>query len=102
MSTATIRRADGAELAYQWRPGHSPAVVFLPGFASDMGGTKAILLRDSCVAAGQAMLLLDYAGHGQSGGDFLDVERGHRGFVCRHTGLVCIQHRVAVLLDHIA
>jgi pimeloyl-ACP methyl ester carboxylesterase len=69
---AETYRTKNVALAYAFYPGLSPVVVFLPGFASDMGGTKAILLRDSCVAAGQAMLLLDYAGHGQSGGDFLD------------------------------
>jgi pimeloyl-ACP methyl ester carboxylesterase len=68
---STIRREDGTELAYEWLPGHSPTVVFLPGFASDMGGTKATVLRAACAARGQAMLRLDYSGHGASGGDFL-------------------------------
>jgi pimeloyl-ACP methyl ester carboxylesterase len=46
--------------------------VALAGFASDMGGTKAVFLRDACAASGQAMLRLDYAGHGKSGGRFID------------------------------
>jgi pimeloyl-ACP methyl ester carboxylesterase len=70
LSTSTIRRPDGVELAYQWLAGHSPAVVFLPGFASDMSGTKATILHETCAARGQAMLRLDYSGHGASGGDF--------------------------------
>jgi len=51
-------------------------VVFLPGFASDMGGTKAIFLRDLCAARGQAMLRLDYSGHGESGGTFEESSIG--------------------------
>jgi pimeloyl-ACP methyl ester carboxylesterase len=51
-------------------------VVFLPGYASDMGGTKAIFLRDACAARGQAMLRLDYSGHGTSGGRFEDGSIG--------------------------
>ncbi len=59
-------------LEYEFVPGRAPVVVFLPGFASDMNGTKALLLRDACAAAGQAFLRLDYAGHGASGGRFED------------------------------
>jgi pimeloyl-ACP methyl ester carboxylesterase len=63
----------GVPLAYEFTPGRLPVVVFLPGFASDMGGTKAMLLWDACQDAwGQAMLRLDYAGHGKSGGEFVD------------------------------
>jgi pimeloyl-ACP methyl ester carboxylesterase len=47
-------------------------VVFLPGFASDMSGTKALFLHEICTARGQAMLRLDYSGHGKSGGRFID------------------------------
>jgi pimeloyl-ACP methyl ester carboxylesterase len=67
-----LSRPDGVQLAYQWQDGHSPVVVFLSGFASDMSGTKATLLHQACEAAGQAFLRLDYSGHGQSGGDFAD------------------------------
>ncbi len=66
----TTRR--GIELAYELAPGQGPVVVFLPGFASDMGGTKAVMLRDVCARRGQAMLRLDYGGHGASGGRFID------------------------------
>ncbi len=76
MQHSTISREDGTELAYEWLPGHSPAVVFLPGFASDMSGTKAMTLRAICAARGQAMLRLDYSGHGASGGEFLDGSIG--------------------------
>jgi len=72
MEIATIRRDDGVSLAFSFLPGAGPVVVFLPGFASDMGGTKALMLRDACAARGQAMLRLDYAGHGASQGKFED------------------------------
>jgi pimeloyl-ACP methyl ester carboxylesterase len=47
-------------------------VVFCPGFASDMGGTKAMRLWAQAGALGQAMLRFDYSGHGASGGAFTD------------------------------
>jgi pimeloyl-ACP methyl ester carboxylesterase len=72
MQVATISREDGVELAYELLPGNGPVVVFLSGFASDMGGAKALFLREACAARGQAMLRLDYSGHGASGGDFED------------------------------
>jgi len=72
MRSETISRVDGVDLAYELLPGAGPVVVFLPGFASDMGGTKALFLREACAERGQAMLRLDYAGHGASGGKFED------------------------------
>ena len=62
--------AAGTALAGAYLPGEGKVVVFLPGFASDMQGTKALFLRDECAARGRAMLRLDYSGHGQSGGRF--------------------------------
>ncbi len=69
---ATIKRDDGVKLAYNLLPGTSPVVVFLPCFASDMGGTKAMALHGLCEARGQAMLRLDYSGHGASEGPFAE------------------------------
>jgi pimeloyl-ACP methyl ester carboxylesterase len=59
-------------LAYARLPGAGPGVVFLPGFRSDMGGTKALALRDACAARGRAFLRFDYSGHGESEGRFED------------------------------
>jgi pimeloyl-ACP methyl ester carboxylesterase len=67
-----IFREPGVPLAYEFLSGAGPVVVFCSGYASDMGGTKALALEESCRTRGQAMLRFDYAGHGQSGGDFLD------------------------------
>jgi pimeloyl-ACP methyl ester carboxylesterase len=67
----------GVKLAYALLDGRGacrrgPCLVFLPGFASDMQGTKALALRDFCAGRGQAMLRFDYSGHGASGGRFDD------------------------------
>jgi pimeloyl-ACP methyl ester carboxylesterase len=70
LALAIFTRDDGIELAYELLAGAAPVVVFLPGFASDMGGTKALALRAVCERTSQAMLRLDYSGHGASGGDF--------------------------------
>jgi pimeloyl-ACP methyl ester carboxylesterase len=59
-------------LAYHFTEGARPAIVFLPGYASDMAGTKALALEAWARAAGRAFLRFDYAGCGQSEGDFAD------------------------------
>jgi hypothetical protein len=88
MSVKKISRADGVELAYDFLPGAGPVVVFLPGFASDMAGTKALRLRDVCAGTEHAMLRLDYSGHGDSGGDFAEGTIGQWAadaeFLVRH------------------
>jgi pimeloyl-ACP methyl ester carboxylesterase len=62
----------GGRLAWARLPGRGPGVVFLPGFRSDMRGTKAMALREACAAAGRAFLRFDYSGHGESEGRFED------------------------------
>jgi pimeloyl-ACP methyl ester carboxylesterase len=71
-TTGTTLREDGVALAWRRREGRGPTIVFLPGFASDMTGTKAAALDAWCAARGRAFLRLDYSGHGASGGDFAD------------------------------
>ena len=63
---------DGREIAYRFTPGQGPALVFLPGYMSDMAGGKATAVFEMAQATGVACLLLDYSGCGQSGGDFAD------------------------------
>jgi pimeloyl-ACP methyl ester carboxylesterase len=65
-------RADGVELAWKRLPGRGPTLVFLPGFRSDMEGSKALHLAAFAARRGQAMLRFDYSGHGASGGRFED------------------------------
>ena len=68
--TGRLDRGDGVELAWARRPGTGPTIVFLPGFLSDMGGTKAVDLDAWCATVGRPMLRFDYSGHGASGGRF--------------------------------
>ncbi|UWQ20935.1 alpha/beta fold hydrolase [Jannaschia sp. W003] len=63
---------DGTRLAYEATAGQGPGVVFLGGFKSDMGGTKATDLEAWARAEGRAFLRLDYSGHGDSSGAFED------------------------------
>jgi len=67
-----LKRPDGTSLAYRTRPGRAPTIVFLPGFKSDMSGTKAVALDRLAATRGQAFLRFDYSGHGLSSGAFTD------------------------------
>ena len=66
------RRPDGVRLAYTVREGRGPTLVFLPGYASDMAGTKALALDAWAASEGRAMLRFDYSGCGESEGAFED------------------------------
>ena len=67
-----LERPGRPRIAYRQTPGVGPAIVFLPGYMSDMAGGKATALFDWAVAEGQSCLLLDYAGCGLSDGLFAD------------------------------
>lgn len=67
---------DGRRIAFRHRPGLGPALVFLPGYMSDMAGGKATAVFDWAAAQGRECLLLDYSGCGQSDGDFADGTLG--------------------------
>jgi pimeloyl-ACP methyl ester carboxylesterase len=71
-----LTREGGATIAYRHSAGKAPGVIFLGGFMSDMGGTKARTLHEFCLARGQAFLRFDYFGHGASSGDFADATVG--------------------------
>ena len=62
----------GRSIAYRLRRGNVPTLVFLPGYASDMEGAKAVALDGFAERHGLAMLRLDYSGTGSSGGRFED------------------------------
>lgn len=47
-------------------------VFFLPGYYSDMQGTKASFLATQCAQTGMSCTRLDYSGHGLSSGAFTD------------------------------
>ncbi|MBP2275103.1 MULTISPECIES: alpha/beta fold hydrolase [Sphingomonas] len=57
-------------LAYHLTKGTGPTVVFLPGYGSDMEGTKALALEAWAKRTGHAYLRFDYGGCGQSAGAF--------------------------------
>jgi len=57
-------------LAYHLTQGTSPTIVFLPGYASDMSGTKALALEAWAKTTGRGFLRFDYGGCGQSEGAF--------------------------------
>ena len=63
---------QGRRIAYRHIPGEGPALVFLPGYMSDMAGSKATALIDWARETGRECLLLDYSGCGQSDGAFAD------------------------------
>jgi len=60
----------GRRIAYRKREGAGPTLLFLPGYASDMEGTKALALDGFAERRGLAMLRLDYSGTGSSAGSF--------------------------------
>lgn len=62
--------ADGRRIATRFRAGRSPTLIFLPGYASDMDGGKAVALDAFAAERGLAMLRFDYSGTGSSPGRF--------------------------------
>ncbi len=63
---------SGLQMAYRHLTGTGPTIVFLPGYMSDMAGSKAQAVLKWAEQQGRACLLLDYTGCGQSDGDFAD------------------------------
>ncbi|MEO7248095.1 MAG: alpha/beta fold hydrolase, partial [Novosphingobium sp.] len=68
--TAFHSMADGRCIAFRLMPGTGPTLVFLPGYMSDMAGSKACAVFDWAQANGRSCLLLDYSGCGESSGQF--------------------------------
>jgi pimeloyl-ACP methyl ester carboxylesterase len=62
----------GRRLAYRFRCGSPPTLLFLPGYASDMDGAKAVALDAFAGRRRVAMLRFDYSGTGSSGGEFAE------------------------------
>lgn len=70
--TAYLTRPDKPAIAYRYRPGRGPTIVFLPGYKSDMEGEKATALDAWAAREARAMLRFDYSGCGASEGSFAD------------------------------
>lgn len=84
-----IDRNDTA-LAYHLIAGTGPTIIFLPGYASDMSGSKAVAIEEWARASRRACLRFDYAGCGESGGAFEDQTLAS----WRDDALVMIDHVV--------
>ena len=67
-----LTNTRGEHIAYRRLQGRGPGIVFLGGFHSCMIGTKATVLEQWCKDRGQAFVRFDYAGHGESQGDFTE------------------------------
>jgi pimeloyl-ACP methyl ester carboxylesterase len=65
---------DGRRIAFRHTPASddAPTLVFLPGYMSDMSGSKATALFARAEAEGRGCLLMDYSGCGMSSGDFAE------------------------------
>lgn len=66
-------------IAYRWADAAGaggPALLWLPGFLSDMASTKALALADWARARDLPMLRFDYSGHGLSQGNLLQASIG--------------------------
>ena len=61
---------DARRIALETRAGSGPPVVWLGGFRSDMGSTKAGFLDAWAARRGRAYVRFDYSAHGESGGRF--------------------------------
>src|SRR3989337_4159601 len=68
------RRSIAYRLAAAGRDG--PAILWLPGFLSDMASTKALALADWAKANRLLMLRFDYSGHGLSEGRLVRASVG--------------------------
>ena len=71
-SWGRLARDDGETLAWRRVEGEGATVLWLGGFRSDMGGSKAQRLADWALASGRSYLRFDYFGHGESSGAFVD------------------------------
>src|SRR5438309_4957651 len=60
----------GKRIAYRRRVGRGPGLFFLPGYGSDMDGSKALALDVFAEREGWSLLRFDYSGTGSSSGKF--------------------------------
>ena len=65
------------QIAVLTQAGKGPPVVWLGGLRSDMRATKAEALAAWAERAGRGFIRFDYAGHGESSGDFADWTMSH-------------------------
>lgn len=63
---------DGRRIAHRFTGSPGAVLVFLPGYMSDMAGSKAAALFGHAAAHARPCLLLDYSGCGESTGAFAE------------------------------
>ncbi len=63
---------DGRQIAFRHTQGGGPCLVFLPGYMSDMSGSKATSQFERAQELGRECLLMDYSGCGLSSGEFAE------------------------------
>ncbi len=74
---AYLEIGEDLRLAYRHRTGRGPTLIFLPGYMSDMEGSKATALDQWAERERRAILRFDYSGCGISDGEFEVLERAH-------------------------
>lgn len=74
MTLQHLARPSGHLMAVRHRPAASgaPTILFLPGYASDMTGSKALALDAVAEREGLGIIRFDYRGTGESEGRFAD------------------------------
>ncbi len=77
MEISYSKHPDGTHIAYYHHPASAnqsqkPGLLFLPGYGSDMEGTKATTLLNWARKKGLQATLMDYGGHGNSSGQFTE------------------------------
>lgn len=75
-TTGFLERSGGERLAWRRTEGRGPTVLWLGGFRSDMGGTKAEALAAAARQDGFRCLRFDYFAHGQSSGAWAEATIG--------------------------
>ncbi|KZK93799.1 Alpha/beta hydrolase family protein [Pseudovibrio sp. Ad46] len=69
----SVGKGDSArKIAVRHDERGAPGVLWLSGFKSDMLGTKAEVLCEWAEKQGLTCTRMDYSGHGESGGEFVD------------------------------
>ena len=71
-----LDRPDGERLAWRRVEGSGPTVIWVGGWRSDMGGTKAEALAEAAKAGGWTYLRYDHFAHGASSGDWSQATIG--------------------------
>jgi len=73
MSVTGGLKLDRENIKYDYLPGNSPVIVFLPALNQTRHGTKSTAIKTWCRRTGRSFLVADYFGMGQSSGEYRDA-----------------------------